>query len=163
MCIGLLKNKWTKFEPTAEYLQVVKPLTSITKLQEFLKQFQYTGEKGDVWQTPEEFLKNEHLDCDDFMRFNVDVLKRVMGIEARGVIHSGYNKASWGNKMMCHAICVFPYQGKLGLFSNKQLFTGLSSYEGAGHITFPDGLKYMEVRSWQGKVVERKFKIFGTF
>ena len=62
MCIFL--NKWKPFEPTTKYLQVVKPLTSIAKLHNFIQQFQWTGEKGDIWQTPEEFLKNEHLDCD---------------------------------------------------------------------------------------------------
>jgi len=166
MCIGILKNKWTKFEPTTEYLSVVEPLTSVAILQRFLQNFQYTGEKGDVWQTPEEFLKNEHLDCDDFMRFNVDVLKRVMGVEARGVIQSGYNKKYWGNKiwnLKCHAICIFPYQSKLGMFSNKGLYTGINSYEDAGKITFPDGLKSQVIRDWQGKVLSRKFKLFGTF
>ena len=58
------KNKWRKFTPTQEYLDVVNELTSIAKLHTFIKGFDYTGEKGDVWQTPEEFLKNEHLDCD---------------------------------------------------------------------------------------------------
>ena len=106
MCIS--KNKWTKFTPTQEYLDAVKGLTSIAKLHEFIQQFQYTGEKGDVWQTPEEFLKNEHLDCDDFMRFTIDVLVRIIGIEARGVPHYGYNKA-WGNEKFGHAITVFPY------------------------------------------------------
>ena len=161
MCI--FKNKWTKFTPTESYLDVVKSLTSVTKLYDFIQQFKYTGEKGDIWQTPEEFLKNEHLDCDDFMRFFVDVLKRVMGINAKGVIHSGYNKAKWGDKIKHHAICIFPYQNKLAIFSNKELFTGLSSYEEAGHITFPDGLKYQEIRDWQGKILSRKFKLFGTF
>ena len=161
MCI--FKDKWTKFTPTGEYLSVVKSLTSVNKLYDFVQKFQYTGEKGDVWQTPEEFLKNEHLDCDDFMRFTVDVLRRVIGIEAKGVIHSGYDKARWGNKIKHHAICVFPYQGKLAMFSNKELFTGLGSYENAGRITFPDGLKYQELRDWQGKILEKKRQWFGTF
>jgi len=161
MCI--FKNKWTKFTPTDKYLQVVKDLTSVAKLHNFIMQFQYTGEKGDVWQTPEEFLKNKHLDCDDFMRFTVDVLKRVMGIDAKGVISNGYDKARWGNKKLCHAITVFPYRGKLALFSNMEFKTGYNSYEDACKYTFPDGLKYMEIRDWQGKVLSRKFKIFGTF
>lgn len=141
-------------------------MTSITKLHDFIQKFQWTGEKGDVWQTPEEFLKNEHLDCDDFMRFNVDVLKRVMGIEARGVIQSGYDKKRWGNKIWnikCHAICIFPFEGKLAVFSNRGLRMGVKSYEEAGHYFFPDGLKYMEIRNWKGKVLKRKFKIFGIF
>ena len=164
MCI--FKNKWTKFTPTQKYLDVVKGLTSIAKLREFLKDFQYTGEKGDVWQTPEEFLKNEHLDCDDFMRFTVDVLARIMGIDAKGVISSGYNKARWGNKIWnvkCHAITVFPYQGEYALFSNMEFKSGFDSYEDACKYTFPDGLKSMEIRDWQGKVESRRFKLIGTF
>jgi len=161
MCI--FKNKWIKFTPTDKYLQVVKDLTSVAKLHNFIMQFQYTGEKGDVWQTPEEFLKNKHLDCDDFMRFTVDVLVRIIKIDAKGVISSGYDKTRWGNKKLCHAITVFPYRGKLALFSNMEFKTGYNSYEDACKYTFPDGLKYMEIRDWQGKVLSRKFKIFGTF
>jgi len=157
------KNKWQSFTPTQEYLDVVKPLTSVVKLHNFIQQFQYTGEKGDIWQTPEEFLKNEHLDCDDFMRFTVDVLKRVMGIEARGMIHSGYDKKRWGKKKYCHAITVFPYRGKLAMFSNSSFKTGFADYIDAGHYTFPDGLKYMEIRDWQGKILKKRSKLIGTF
>ena len=161
-----LKNKWTKFDPTQNYIDTVKVLTSVVKLREFLKDYKYTGEKGDVWQTPEEFLKNEHLDCDDFMRFTADVLKRIMNIEAKGVISSGYNKARWGNKIWnvkAHAITVFPYSGKLDMFSNQYFHSGFSSYEDACKYTFPDGLKSIEVRDWEGKVESRRFKAIGTF
>ena len=164
MCIFL--NKWKSFEPTTEYLSVVGGLTSVTKLHDFIQQFQWTGEKGDIWQTPEEFLKNEHLDCDDFMRFTCDILVRIMGIEAKGLIHSGYDFKRWGNKiwnLKGHAITVFNYQGKFGVFSNNQLYTGLSSYEECGYKTFPDGLKFQEVRDYNGKVLSRKFRIFGVF
>ena len=164
MCI--FKNKWTKFTPTQEYLDAVKGLTSVQKLYQFIQQFQYTGEKGDVWQDPEEFLKNKHLDCDEFMRFTVDVLKRVMGIDAKGVISSGYDFARWGNKIWnikCHAITVFPYNGLYALFSNREFKEGFGCYEDACKYTFPDGLKSMIVRDWQGKILSRKFKIFGTF
>jgi len=166
MCIGIFKNKWKSFLPTAEYLSVVSGLTSVSKLHNFIKQFQWTGEKGDIWQTPEEFLKNEHLDCEDFMRFTCDVLVRIMGIEARGVIHSGYDFKRWGKwiwDLKCHAICTFPWQGKFAMFSNNQLYTGLSSVEDAGKITFKDGLKYQEIRDWQGKILSKKFKLFGVF
>ena len=33
------KNKWTEFEPTKEYLDKIKELTSIAKLYEFIQQF----------------------------------------------------------------------------------------------------------------------------
>lgn len=162
MCI--FKDKWTKFEPTAKYLLAVEDLITLEKLYNFLKDFQYTGEGNkDVWQTPEQFLRNFELDCDDFMRFNTDVVKRVMGIEARGIIHSGYNKKRWGNKVVHHGICVFPYQGKLGMFNNKRLILGINSYEDAGRITFIHGLKRQQVRDWQGKILEDKRQWFGTF
>lgn len=165
MCISL-KNKWTKFIPTTEYLSAVKNLTTVDKLYQFIQQFQYTGEKGDTWQDPEQFLKNEHLDCDDFMRFTVDVLVRVMGIEAKGIISSGYDFARWGNKIWnvkCHAITVFPYGGKFALFSNQEFKTGYNSYEDACKYTFPDGLKSMVVRDWEGKVESKQYKLIGTF
>ena len=166
MCI---RNKWTKFIPTTEYLAIVKPLTSVTKLNNFLKQFKWQGEKGDHWKTPWEFIQNKDKDndCEDFVRFIIDVLVRVIGIKgARFVIQSGYDKERWGNRIWnvkCHAICVFPYLGKLAVFDNGVLKVGYKSMVETGYITFPDGLKYQEVRDWQGKVLSRKFKIFGTF
>jgi len=101
--------------------------------------------------------------CDDFMRFTVDVLKRVMGIEARGVISSGYNKKRWGKKKYCHAITVFPYRGKFALFSNNAFRAGFADYTDACKYTFPDGLKFMEIRDWQGKILERKYNWIGIF
>ena len=97
------------------------------------------------------------------MRFTVDVLKRIMNIEARGVEHYGYNQILWGNKKKGHAITVFPYYGKLAMFSNKEFKTGFNSYEDACRYTFPDGLKSMIVRDWQGKILSKKSKLIGTF
>ena len=164
MCI--FKNKWTKFTPTKEYLDVVKSLTSVIKLYEFIQQFKRKEDITDYWQNPEETLERLTYDCDDVMRFTVDVLKRVMGIDAKGVISSGYDFARWGNKIWnvkCHAITVFPYGGKLALFSNREFKTGYDSYIKACKYTFPDGLKYMEIRDWQGKIVSKKSKLMGTF
>ena len=160
------KDKWTKFIPTQEYLDTVKGLTSIAKLREFIQQFKRKEDITDYWQTPEETLNRMTYDCDDTMRFTVDVLVRVIGIEAKGVISSGYDKARWGNKIWnvkCHAITVFPYSGKFALFSNRELKMGYSSYEDACKYTFPDGVKSMIVRDWQGKVLSKKSKLFGTF
>ena len=98
------------------------------------------------------------------MRFTVDVLVRIIGIEeARGLIHYGYDKARWGNKKKGHAITVFPYRSKLAVFSNRELYTGINNYEEAGHIAFPDGLKYQEIRDWQGKILEKRYQWFGKF
>lgn len=160
MCF--VRNKWKDFEPTKQYLSVVSGLTSVTKLHNYLKQFKPKAEKGwrDYWKTPIEFIENkdEPNDCEDFARFAVDVLVRIIGIDgARFVIHSGYDKSRWKG-VKYHAICIFPYKGKLAVFDFNKLYTGLSSYEGAGHITFPDGLKYQEVRDWQGKILSKKRK-----
>ncbi len=142
-----------------KYLDAVKGLTSVPKLHQFVQQFQYTGEKGDHWQDPEEFLRNEHLDCDDFMRFTIDVLVRIIGIkEARGVIHYGYKNG----KKLGHAITMFPYHSKLAMFSNRSLKTGFDSYEDACRYTF-SRLKTIEIRDWQGKILSRKHQWFGTF
>ena len=157
------KDKWTKFTPTNEYLSAVKDLTSVAKLYQFIQQFKRKEDVTDYWQTPEETLKRMTYDCDDTMRFTVDVLVRIIGIKkARGIISSGYDNTRWGNKKQCHAITVFPYRGKFALFSNRELKIGYDSYEDACRYTFPQ-LKSMEIRDWQGKVLNRKYKIFGVF
>lgn len=164
MCF--VKNKWTKFTPTQKYLSVVEGLTSVAKLHEFIQQFKRKEDKTDYWQTPEETLNLLTYDCDDTMRFTVDVLKRVIKIGAKGVISSGYDKTRWGNKIWnvkCHAITVFPYKGKFALFSNRELKTGYDSYIDACKYTFPDGLKNMIVRDWQGKILSKKNQFIGTF
>lgn len=163
MCFVI--NKWQKFEPTPEYLSIINNLTSVTKLHNYLKiNSKYIAEKGDYWKTPIEFVNDGGGDCEDFARFNADVLARTVNVEeARFVIHSGYNKKRWGNKKLCHAICVFPYRGELAVFNNTQLRIGFKNYIETGYLTFPDGLKYMEIRDWQGKILQKKFKWFGVF
>ena len=157
------KDKWTKFEPSKEYLDRIKDLTSVSRLHEFIQQFKRKEDVKDYWQTPEETIKRLTYDCDDSMRFTVDVLARVVKIEAKGIISSGYDKARWGNKKHCHAITVFPYGGKFALFSNMEFKTCYNSYEDACKYTFPDGLKSMTTRDWQGKILEKKYKLIGTF
>jgi hypothetical protein len=157
------KDKWTKFTPTNKYLSAIKDLTSVARLYSFIQQFKRKEDKKDYWQTPGETLILLTYDCDDSMRFTVDVLKRVMGIEAKGVIQSGYNYERWGKVKHHHAITVFPYRGKLAVFSNKKLYIGINSFEEAGYLTFPDGLKYQEIRDSEGKILSRKHKWIGTF
>jgi len=165
MCIGVLKNKWKKFEPTAEYLSIVSGLTSILKLHNYSKNnFKYIAEKRDKWKAPIEFMADGGGDCEDWARWYIDILVRIIKVDdPRFVIHSGYNKKRWGDKKMCHAITVLPYSGKLALFSNQIFKTRYQDFIGTGHYTFPDGLKYQEVRDWQGKVLEKKSQWFGTF
>lgn len=164
MCFTKKPDKWTEFKPSPAYFRAVEGLTTVAKLHLFIQCFQWTGESGkDVWQTPEEFLRNFELDCDDFMRFCCDVLKRIMGIEAVGIIQSGYNKALWGDVCHHHAITVFPFENKLAVFSNDEFYVGLDSYEDAGKILFVDGLKYQEVRNWKGKILSKRNQRIGTF
>lgn len=157
------KDKWRSFTPTKEFLEAIKDLTSIKKLHEFLKTYTWIKEIKDYWKTPEEFLL-ESGDCEDFSIFALYVLAIIIGIkEARFLFHNGYDYERWGKVKKGHAICVFPYRGKLAIFNNNRFKSGFESYEEAGHYIFPDGLKYQEVRDWEGKVLSRKFKLFGTF
>jgi len=155
------KDKWQQFTPTQEYLDAVKDLTSIRKLHEFLKQYTWVSEVKDYWKTPYEFMLDSG-DCEDFARFAVDVLVRIIKVEARFVIYNGYNKARWQGKKG-HAVCVFPYRGKLAMFSNSSFKSGFNDYIEIGHYIYPDGLKSMEIRDWQGKILKKKSKLIGTF
>jgi len=158
------KDKWKDFEPTQKYLDTIKHIKTITELDYFLDRITPTSDDKDYWQTPEETLNRGKGDCEDFSRLALDILIRIIKIEeARFVIHSGYDKARWGDKKKCHAICVFEWQGKFGVFSNNQLYIGLSGYEGAGKLTFKDGLKYQEVRDSEGKIESKKSQWIGTF
>lgn len=157
------KDKWQLFTPTKEYLDEVKWLTSIKKLHEFLKQYTWVKEVKDYWKTPYQFML-ESGDCEDFAIFAVYVLVKIVGIkEARFIYHKGYNKSRWGNEKHGHAICAFPWFGKWAIFSNNRFKSGFNDFIEIGHYTFPDGLKYMEVRDWQGKILSKKYKLFGTF
>ena len=78
------RNKWTKFLPSKKYLDTVKDLTSVAKLHTFIQQFKRKEDIKDYWQTPEETLNRLTYDCDDVMRFTVDVLVRVIKKEAVG-------------------------------------------------------------------------------
>ncbi|MCK4802518.1 hypothetical protein KAS33_02495 [bacterium] len=154
MCF--IRDKWTKFEPTKKYLETVKPLTSVTKLHNFIKIYSYIPEKGDHWKTPIEFLNDGGGDCDDFARFTVDVLVRITGIkDARFIAYYGGLKG--------HAICAFPYYGKYSVFSNKQLIHGFANYIEIGHRFFPKGFKRMVVRDWQGNIIKKTRKWIGKF
>lgn len=165
MCIRILKNKWKEFEPTEQYLAVISGLTSISKLHKHSRDtYKYIAEKGDHWKTPVEFIADGGGDCEDWARWYVDILVRIIKVgKARFIIHSGYNKKRWGDKKMCHAITVLPYSSKLALFSNQVFKTRYKDYIETGYYTFPDGLKYMEIRDWQGEVLEKKSQWFGTF
>ena len=102
--------------------------------------------------------------CEDFARFAVDVLMRIIKLtEARFIIFSGYNKEKSDKKLKAHAICAFPYRGKTAIFSNDKFHSGFNDYIEIGHRYYPDGLKRYEVRDYQGKILEKKHKMIGTF
>ena len=159
MCISIF-NKWKQFEPTAEYLKAIKPLTSIAKLSVYIKRFKYVADKKDKWQTPVETFERGKGDCEDFARFTLDVLVRIQKREdVRFIIYTGYyNEKKYG----AHAVCVFPYRNTYSVFSNTHLYTYKDNYIDIGHIFYPK-LKYMEVRNDEGKIISRKFKLWGSF
>ncbi|MHA1483172.1 MAG: transglutaminase-like domain-containing protein [Candidatus Heimdallarchaeaceae archaeon] len=140
------KDKWQQFTPTKEYLDTVKHIKTLTELDYFLDRIKYTSDKSDYWQTPEETLNRGKGDCDDYARLALDILVRVQKRkDVRFIIYTGYNKKQ---KYGAHAVCVFPYNGKYNVFSD------------IGHIFYPK-LKYMEIRNDEGKVISRKFKLWG--
>ena len=158
------RRKWTKFVPTQKYLDTVKYIKTISELDYYLDRIVYTSEKADIWQTPEETLNRGKGDCDDFARLALDILVRVQKRkDVRFVIHTGYYEEDGKDKYGGHAVCVFPYNGKYSLFSNYQCYHNRSDYIDIGHIFYSKGLKYMEVRNDEGKVISRKFKLWGTF
>lgn len=163
MCI----NRWRRFTPTNKYLSIISELNSVERLRDYMKMFEYSPDMKkflfwkvawEHWQTPIETLERGKGDCEDFAIFTVDVLTRVLEItEARFIAYTG-NHIGHG-----HAIAVFPYKNRLHIFSNGNLVTYGNNYIDIGHLFFEEGLKYMEVRDWTGRVLKRKFKVFGVF
>jgi len=100
--------------------------------------------------------------CEDFARWYVDILTRVQGIsEARFVIYNGLNSKK---KLTGHGVCVFPYKGALAIFTNNiPPILGFKDFVEAGHYFYPNGLKYMEIRDWNGKILSKKRKWIGVF
>jgi len=156
------KDKWKTFTPTAEYLAVVSELDTVEKLSEYTRWFTFTADVKDTWKTPVEMLNDGEGDCEDMARWYVDILVRIIGInEARFVIYNGLNSKK---KLTGHAVCVFPYKGKLAIFTNNvPPILGFKDFIEAGHYFYPNGLKYIECRDWNGKIVSKKRKWFGVF
>ena len=158
------KRKWRKFTPTQKYIDTVKYIKTITELDYFLDRITYTVDDKDYWQIPEETLNRSKGDCDDFARLALDILVRIQKRkDVRFVIYTGYYIKDNVEKYNGHAVCVFPYNGKYSVFSNNQYFYNKDNLIDIGHIFYPKGLKYMEVRNDEGKVLSRKFKLFGVF
>ena len=156
------KDKWEQFLATTAYLNVVKELDTVEKLSDYTRWFTFTADVEDTWKTPTELLNDKFGDCEDFARWYVDILVRVIGItEARFVVYNGLNLRK---EFTGHGVCVFPYQGKLAIFSNNvPPILGFKDFIEAGHYFYPNGLKYMEIRDWTGKITYRKRKYIGTY
>jgi hypothetical protein len=160
MCIS---NKWRKFTPTQKYLDTVKHIKTITELDYFLDRIKYVSDNKDFWQTPEETLSRGAGDCEDFARFALDVLVRIQKRkDVRFIIYTGYYEKDGKKKYGAHAVCVFPFRKKYSVFSNAKYYTLKDSYIDIGHIFYPKGIKYMVVRNDEGKVISRKFKLWGS-
>jgi len=160
MCF--IKDKWRKFTPTEEYLSVVSELDTVEKLSEYSRHLIFAADIKDEWKTPVEVLENKGSDCEDFARWYVDILTRIQGItEARFIVYNGLNSKK---KLTGHGVCVFPYKGDLAIFTNNiPPILGFKDFIEAGHYFYPNGLKYMEIRDWNGKIVSKKRKWIGTF
>ena len=162
MCI--FKDKWQKFEPTYKYLSIVAGLTTITKLHKYILNYKYIPEKGDHWKIPIEFINDGGGDCEDFARFCIDVLVRIQKRKnVRFICYFGYQLINGKKVKTGHAVTVFPYNEKYSVFSNNDLLHQYNNYIDVGHEFYPDGLKRMEIRNWQGKILETKRNWIGTF
>jgi len=156
------KDKWKSFLPTTKYLLEVSKLKTVEELYLYTRWFNFIADIGDTWKTPIELLNDKFGDCEDFARWYTDILVRVIGIDgARLVIYAGLNLRK---EFTGHGVCVFPYKGKLAIFSNNiPLIEGFKDFIEAGHYFYPNGLKYMEIRDWTGKITCKKRKWIGVF
>ena len=166
MCLMSLvvKSKWKKFTPTAQYLAVVEDIKTINQLDTFMDKIKYVSEKVDKWDTPEEVILNGSCDCDGYARLAMDILERVQNRkDVRFVYYEGYYMEDGKQKRSAHAVAVFTYLGKLAVFDNNRLMINKDSYEDIGHIFYPKGLKYVTIINSKGKIVSSRHLWFGTF
>jgi len=160
MCFA--KDKWKSFLATTKYLNVIKELDTVEKLYLYTRWFNFIADVKDMWKTPVEMLDDRFGDCEDFARWYVDILVRVIKIdEARFIVYNGLNSRK---EFTGHGVCVFPYKGKLAMFTNNvPLILGFKDFIEAGHYFYPNGLKRMEIRDSGGKILSKRRKYIGTF
>jgi len=168
-------NKWKNWKPSEEYLLKVKDLTTIAKLHSFMQEFKYKWDTitilfwkflWDYWQMPDESVRKMEGDCEDLAILTIDILGRIQKRnDARFIMSFGYflnNKDK--RKLMGHCVTAFNNgKGKYNIFSNNELEYSYKDFLEIGHRFYPLGLKYQEIRDWQGKTLSRKFKLFGIF
>ena len=167
-------SKWRKWKPTDEYLSAVKSVDTITKLQTLMSKFVYKWDTvkflfwtilWDNWQMPDKSLKLMYGDCEDAAILALDILGRIQKKEdARLILIFGYRMKDNKRKFDGHAVTAFDNgSGKYDIFSNDTMEHNFTDLLSIGHKFYPLGLKYQEIRDWRGKVLSRKFKLFGRF
>ena len=167
-------SKWRNWKPTDEYLWEVQNVDTIAKLQTLMSKFVYKWDRikilfweilWDNWQMADESLSKMYGDCEDAAILALDILGRIQNKEdARLIVAFGYRMKDNKRKYDGHAVTAFDNgNGKYDIFTNNKMEHNFNDLLEIGHKFYPLGLKYMEVRDWQGNVISRKFRIFGTF
>ena len=166
MCYSLLK--WKKFTPNDEFLEKVKDLTTIGKLQEFLNdnytyEYDKPGFRGDIWKKPDEFLRDGVKgDCEDISRFNVWVLRYLLKREAYFGMFTGFYKSGSEEINNCHAMAFYKTDNGWGVFDNRRLYyIPEGDFISVGKSFYKEGLKYIEILKPDGKVIFWRWKIRG--
>jgi len=161
MCYS--KLKWRKFNPSENFLNQVKDLTTISKLASFLiANFKYQWDEpgfwGDHWKTPEETLNDSGGDCDDFAIFNNYVVNKIIKKESYMITYTGYFVDKDGiEQRNGHAVCVYKNGDDWKVLSNNILMNySEKTFEDIGRRFYPAGLLYMEVINNEGKTLQVK-------
>ena len=169
-------NKWKNWKPSADYLSYIKFVDTVPKLHSFMQKFTYKWDTitilfwkvlWDNWQMPDESLKKYGMkgDCEDAAILALDILGRIQKKEdAKLIVSFGYRMIDNKRKYDGHVVTAFDNSsGKYDIFTNNTMEYNFDDLLDIGHRFYPLGLKYQEIRDWRGKVLSRKFKLFGVF
>ena len=169
-----LGNRWHNWSPTNEYLSAVSQLDTITKLKSLMSKFVYKWDTlkilfwtvlWDNWQMPDQSLKDMFGDCEDAAILALDVLGRIQHREgARLIVTFGYYMTNNKPKLMGHVVTAFEDgKGGYNIFSNDAIEYGFIDFMAISRRFYPLGLKWQQVRNWEGKILNNRFKLFGVF
>lgn len=160
MCVFWGEIRWRNWEPSEEYLNKVKGITSIAKLVNLMKDFEYKWDIltifgrevfWDMWQMPDISLKTMEGDCEDAAILAVDILGRVIKkTDSMMLISAGQYREDGIIKTNAHAVTVIPNSG-FDVISNNQFFTGYKTIEDIGKKWYPVKLIYQKLYNWQGR------------
>lgn len=163
MCIYLGELRWRYWNPDEEYLEKISGIKTITKLINFMKDFEYKWDIAtifgreipwDSWQMPDISLKTMQGDCEDAAILAVDILGRVIGkTDSMVLIIAGQYREDNKVKTNAHAVTVVPDNAKLqfDVISNNQYFTGYKTIEDIGRKWYPVNLIYQKLFDWRGR------------